>query len=106
MARTRLKTETAKKWPWVAGCLLGSLLLVLLFRHEIAGGLMTAYRWISDRDQVEQFISAFGNGAPIAFMVLQILQVIQARGYSLAHASFYKSPLVVSSFSLARWSFS
>lgn len=78
MARTRLKTETAKKWPWVAGCLLGSLLLVLLFRHEIAGGLMTAYRWISDRDQVEQFISAFGNGAPIAFMALQVLQVILA----------------------------
>ena len=39
---------------------------------------MTAYRWISDRDQVEQFIGRFGNGAPIAFMGLQVLQVILA----------------------------
>ncbi len=39
---------------------------------------MTAYRWISDRDQVEQFIAAFGNGAPIAFMALQVIQVVLA----------------------------
>lgn len=58
--------------------LLGFLLLLLFFRHEIATGLMIAYRWISDRDQVEQFIGRFGNGAPIAFMVLQVLQVILA----------------------------
>ena len=58
--------------------MLGFFLLVLLFRHEIATGLMTAYRWISDRDQVEQFIAAFGNGAPIAFMALQVFQVVLA----------------------------
>jgi uncharacterized membrane protein YdjX (TVP38/TMEM64 family) len=73
-----LKTEKTKKWCWIGGMLLGFLLLVLLFRHEIAGGLMTAYRWISDRDQVEQFIGAFGNGAPVVFMALQVLQVILA----------------------------
>jgi uncharacterized membrane protein YdjX (TVP38/TMEM64 family) len=61
----------------VAACLLG-VLLILLFRHEIASGLMTAYRWISDRDQVEQFINAFGRWAPLAFMGLQVLQVILA----------------------------
>lgn len=58
--------------------MLGFFLLVLLFRHEIATGLMIAYRWVSDRDQVEQFIVAFGNGSPIAFMALQILQVVLA----------------------------
>lgn len=67
----------AKRWLWVAACLL-VVLLVLLFRHELASGLMTAYRWVSDRDQVEQFIAAFGRGAPLAFMGLQILQVILA----------------------------
>ncbi len=66
-----------KRWLWVAACLL-VVLLVLLFRHELASGLMTAYRWVSDRDQVEQFIAAFGRGAPLAFMGLQILQVILA----------------------------
>ena len=68
---------TGKKWPWVAACLL-VVLLILLFRHEMARGLMTAYRWISDREQVEQFIAAFGRGAPLAFMGLQVLQVILA----------------------------
>ncbi len=54
------------------------LLIVVFFRHDIANGLMTGYRWISDRDQVEQFIAAFGNGAPIAFMAIQVLQVVLA----------------------------
>jgi len=54
------------------------LLSLLLFRHEIATGLMTAYRWVTDRDQVERFVAAFGRGAPLAFMSLQILQVVLA----------------------------
>jgi uncharacterized membrane protein YdjX (TVP38/TMEM64 family) len=39
---------------------------------------MNAYRWISDRDQVEQFVAGFGRGAPLAFMTLQVLQVVLA----------------------------
>jgi uncharacterized membrane protein YdjX (TVP38/TMEM64 family) len=58
--------------------MLGFLLPVLVFRHELAAGLMTAYRWISDRDQVEQFVTAFGLGAPLAFMSLQVVQVVLA----------------------------
>ena len=58
--------------------MLGFLLPVLVFRHELAAGLMTAYRWISDRDQVEQFVAAFGRGAPLAFMSLQVVQVVLA----------------------------
>lgn len=73
-----MKTGKIKKWPWIAGFLLVFFLLVLLFHHELVTGLMTAYRWISDRDQVEQFIAAFGKGAPIAFMALQVLQVVLA----------------------------
>ena len=67
-----------KKWFWIIGVLLVSLLLLLLFRQEIARGLMAAYRWIADREQVEQFVAAFGHGAPLAFMALQIFQVILA----------------------------
>ena len=58
--------------------MLGFLLPVLVFRHELTAGLMTAYRWISDRDQVEQFVTAFGLGAPLAFMSLQVVQVVLA----------------------------
>jgi uncharacterized membrane protein YdjX (TVP38/TMEM64 family) len=74
----QLRTGKAKKWCWTACFLLGFLLLVFLFRHELAAGLMTAYRWISDRDQVEQFVAAFGRGAPLVFMMLQVLQVVLA----------------------------
>ena len=58
--------------------MLGFGLLFLLFRQDIADALMTGYRWIADRQQVEQFVTAFGNGAPLAFMALQILQVVLA----------------------------
>jgi uncharacterized membrane protein YdjX (TVP38/TMEM64 family) len=73
-----LKTGIAKKWRWIACFLLVVLLPVLFFRHELAAGLMTAYRWLSDRDQAEQFVSAFGRGAPLAFMSLQVFQVVLA----------------------------
>ena len=73
-----MKTGGAKKWAWTAGFLSVFLLLSFLFRHELATGLMTAYQWISDRDQVEHFVSAFGRGAPLAFIALQVLQVVLA----------------------------
>lgn len=58
--------------------MVGFLLLGLLFRHEIATYLMSAYRWISDREQIVQFVAAFGSGAPLVFMALQIFQVVLA----------------------------
>ena len=54
------------------------VLILLFFRHQIKGGLLTGWRWISDREKVEQFITAFGSGAPLVFMGMQILQVILA----------------------------
>ena len=54
------------------------LLVLLFFRHQIADGLMTGFQWISDRDKVEQFVTAFGHGAPLVFMGMQILQVVLA----------------------------
>ncbi len=78
MAGTRVNKDNGRKWYWIIGTLLVSLLVVLFFRHEIGRGLMTAYNWISDRDQVEQFLAAFGRGAPLVFMLLQVIQVILA----------------------------
>ena len=73
-----MKKQIDRKWVWIISALLVSLLLVLVFRHEIASGLMVAYRWIADREKVEHFVAAFGRGAPLVFMALQILQVIMA----------------------------
>jgi len=73
-----LKTGIARNWPWIALFLLGLFLLVLLFRHEFATGLMWSYRQITDREQIAQVVAAFGRGAPLAFMSLQVLQVVLA----------------------------
>jgi uncharacterized membrane protein YdjX (TVP38/TMEM64 family) len=73
-----VRKTIARKWGWIACSFVVSLLPVLLFRHEIAGGLMTAYSWLADREQMERWVAASGRGAPAAFMALQILQVILA----------------------------
>jgi uncharacterized membrane protein YdjX (TVP38/TMEM64 family) len=73
-----MKKIIARKRYWVAGGTLAALLLGVWFRHEIASGLMTAYHFLADRDRIEQLVTAFGDGAPLAFMGLQILQVIIA----------------------------
>jgi uncharacterized membrane protein YdjX (TVP38/TMEM64 family) len=56
----------------------GLVLVGLFFRHQIGDGLMTGLRLISDREKVAQFITAFGRGAPLVFMGMQILQVVLA----------------------------
>ena len=73
-----MKQFIARKRYWVLGSALAALLLGVWFRHEIASGLMTAYRFLADRDRIEQLVTAFGSGAPLAFMGVQILQVIIA----------------------------
>jgi uncharacterized membrane protein YdjX (TVP38/TMEM64 family) len=50
----------------------------VFFRHPIGEGLMIAFRWVTDREDVEQFVSAFGSSAPLAFMAMQIIQVVLA----------------------------
>lgn len=73
-----MKARSTKRRVWIAGTLVGLLLVVLIFREPITAGLMTAYRWITDREAVEHFVNYFGNAAPLAFMALQLTQVILA----------------------------
>jgi uncharacterized membrane protein YdjX (TVP38/TMEM64 family) len=70
--------ERKKRWYWMGGLLAVLLLLILIFRHQIAEGLMIGYRWVSNREQMEQFVTGFGNGAPFVFMAIQIFQVVLA----------------------------
>lgn len=71
------QNHTKKRWL-IAGCLVGLVLVLLCFRHPIAQAIMTALDWVTDREKVKQFISAFGHGAPLVFMGMQILQVVLA----------------------------
>ena len=63
---------------WLAAALALTGILLVIFRHDIARVLMIGYRWATDRDAVTQFVAAFGRGAPLAFMAMQVLQVILA----------------------------
>jgi uncharacterized membrane protein YdjX (TVP38/TMEM64 family) len=51
---------------------------VYWFRDTLWSGLISAYELFSDRDQITDFISAFGLNAPLAFIGVQILQVLLA----------------------------
>jgi len=73
-----LKTTYARRGWWIAGTVAGTLLVGLLFRHPILAGLTTAYRWITNREQLEQLVTGFGRWGPLAFMALQVLQVVLA----------------------------
>lgn len=67
-----------QRWIWITALLLVGILPVLMFHSEIAAGLKRAYHLLSDRDRVAPFLANFGRAAPLAFMGLQILQVILA----------------------------
>ena len=54
------------------------VLLVILFHESIWETVSQLYHFLSDRDRVRDFINAFGLGAPLVFMGIQILQVIFA----------------------------
>lgn len=73
-----MKTTYARRGWWLAGTVAGLLLIGLLFRDPILAGLTTAYRWITNREQLEQLVTGFGRWGPLAFMALQVLQVVLA----------------------------
>ena len=58
--------------------LLGMTLLAWAYWPFVWGKLTLIYRFVSDREQIETFISSYGNKAPLVFMGFQILQVLVA----------------------------
>ena len=77
-----IETESKNKPPtrrWIAGGVVCLLLVgMLIFRHPIVDGLETGFKWVSDREKIAGFIHAYGNGAPLVFMAIQLLQVVLA----------------------------
>lgn len=53
-------------------------LLIFIFRSPLLQGLAQFWAVISDRDETARFVAAFGEGAPIIFMLFQALQVVFA----------------------------
>lgn len=55
-----------------------AILLGYFYRIPIWGKIFQYYNFFSDRERVKAFITAFGPGAPVVFMMIQIFQVIFA----------------------------
>jgi len=51
---------------------------IYLLRGSLVEGLTSFYSFCTDREQIRTFISSFGAGAPAAFILWQILQVLFA----------------------------
>ena len=56
----------------------GLALLIFLFRLQLFEGLRTVWAVVGDREETARFVAAFGKGAPVVFMLFQVLQVIFA----------------------------
>lgn len=73
-----MKTTHARRAWWIGGLLAAALLVGVFLRHPIIEGLSSGYQWVVERDKLERLIGAFGSWGPLAFMGLQILQVVVA----------------------------
>ena len=56
----------------------GLSLLIFLFRSQFVQGMEQVWAVVSDREETARFVAAFGDGAPVVFMLFQVLQVIFA----------------------------
>jgi uncharacterized membrane protein YdjX (TVP38/TMEM64 family) len=69
-----------RRWKWLLGY--GFLLLALAFLfyyyREVYEGLRDGWHFFSSKERLNEFIASFGPYAPLAFMGLQILQVLVA----------------------------
>ena len=56
----------------------GLSLIIFLFRSQFVQGMEQVWAVVSDREETARFVAAFGDGAPVVFMLFQVLQVIFA----------------------------
>jgi uncharacterized membrane protein YdjX (TVP38/TMEM64 family) len=57
------------------GCL---LFLIFFFKLQLLQGMKDVWAFVNDREETARFVANFGAGAPVVFMLFQILQVIFA----------------------------
>jgi uncharacterized membrane protein YdjX (TVP38/TMEM64 family) len=77
---TALTENLKRRWRWLLGygLLLLGLCLLLYYYREVYLGVREALRFFSNKPRVNNFLASFGPYAPVAFMGLQILQVLFA----------------------------
>ncbi len=56
----------------------GFFFLGYLYRVPLLEKIISLYDLFTDRDQIKSFVTSFGAGAPVVFIIIQILQVLLA----------------------------
>lgn len=103
---TALTEYRKRRWKSLLGygLLLLGICLLLYYYREVSLGMREAARFFRNKSRVNQLISSFGPYAPLAFLALQILQVLFAPipGRSPASSADIFLELVQAS-SILRW---
>jgi uncharacterized membrane protein YdjX (TVP38/TMEM64 family) len=66
------------KFLWIGGAVILITALTWFYWEPLTRVFSILYRMFTDREKIRAFILQFGMGAPLAFMVIQVLQVIFA----------------------------
>ena len=59
-------------------CLCMAVVILFIFRETVWRVLLDGYAFISDREKIKSFVHGFGDGAPVIFITIQVLQVVFA----------------------------
>jgi len=76
-----MNTESSgRRYTLIVAVAVCSLLVLLIFyfRAPLWHKLQQLFSFVGDRERTAQFVASFGDGAPVVFMAIQILQVIFA----------------------------
>jgi uncharacterized membrane protein YdjX (TVP38/TMEM64 family) len=76
-----MATSSQKKWKWVLLlCILAGVVFFITYQYNSQSWnqVVKLYDLLHDRQQLKGFISSFGPYSPLAYILLQIIQVIVA----------------------------
>jgi uncharacterized membrane protein YdjX (TVP38/TMEM64 family) len=75
----KLSFQLRSKWVWIT-CLSVGLLILLIYRYNSHLWTQTVKLWdiLLDHYRLKEFIFSFGAYSPLAFILLQIIQVVVA----------------------------
>ena len=76
-----MATASPIRWKWILClCILAGLVFFVIYHYnsQLWIRLVQFYEFLHDRHQLKGFISSFGAYSPLAYILLQILQVVIA----------------------------
>jgi uncharacterized membrane protein YdjX (TVP38/TMEM64 family) len=75
----RLSFQLRSKWVWITCLLVGLVILfIYLYNSQLWTQGVKLWDLFQDRHQLKKFIKSFGEYSPLAFILLQVIQVVVA----------------------------